>query len=91
MTAEELFASDHHDDCAMMMIRATMNSRADDAEHRSNSLTLSQWPMVMKIASWDDEGCARLQICGVGSACRIAVTTKTKDCPRENEGRKRSD
>lgn len=42
MKDEELVATDRHDDCAMMTIRATMHRTADDAERCSSSLTLSQ-------------------------------------------------
>lgn len=70
MKDEELVAIDRHDDCAMMTIRATMHRMADGAEHRSNSLTLSQWFMLLIDESWDGTGCASFQVCG---ACVSAV------------------
>lgn len=64
MKDEELVAIDRHDDCAMMTIRATMRRMTDDAEHRSNSPTLSQWFMLLMDESWDGTGCASLRVCG---------------------------
>ena len=65
MKDEELVATDRHDDYAMTRNRATMHPPVDDAEHRSSSLTLSQWLVVLKIYSRDGQGCASLQVCGV--------------------------
>ena len=49
LKGEELVATGRND-CATMTIRAMMPSTADDAEHhRSSSLTLSQWLLVLRI------------------------------------------
>lgn len=80
MKDEELVATDRHDDCVMRTIRATMQPAADDAEHRSSSLTLSQWLVVLNVDSWDDQGCATLQVCGVGSVVGWITRNRHREC-----------
>lgn len=79
MRDEELVASGRHDDCAMRTIRATMTRTADDAEHRSSSLTLSQWLMLLNGQSWNGKRLCKLA--GLRRVCPLSDDRNNKGLP----------